>query len=162
MQKQIKILLTILMALVLSVSCSKNNPNNPNSPTKTKEQMLQQKWQDNDTTWGISQYIITDSTFDSLYNDSVSYSFSISEIVWNSDNKSGIIYGKYTANSYSQEVVGKYYAVSFKDLTDTTIKISGASKGSDFSAENLKEAISKFTEAGGYFGYYSDCTAVAQ
>lgn len=160
MQKQIKILLTILMALVLSVSCSKNNPNNP---TKTKEQMLQQKWQDNDTTWGISQYIITDSTFDSLYNDSVSYSFSISEIVWNSDNKSGIIYGKYTANSYSQEVVGKYYAVSFKDLTDTTLKISGAYKSGGVSAtDTLAEAKTTFTEAGGYFGVYSDCTAVTK
>ena len=31
MQKQIKILLTILMALVLAISCSKNNPNNPNT-----------------------------------------------------------------------------------------------------------------------------------
>ena len=29
MQKQIKILLTILMALALAVSCSKNNPNDP-------------------------------------------------------------------------------------------------------------------------------------
>ncbi|WP_020005844.1 hypothetical protein [Brachyspira innocens] len=148
------------MALVLSVSCSKNNPNDP---TKTKEQMLQQKWQDNDTTWGISQYIITDSTFDSLYNDSVSYSFSISEIVWNSDNKSGIIYGKYTANSSSQEVVGKYYAVSFKDLTDTTVKISGAYKSGGVSAtDKLEDAKTTFTEADGYFGAYSDCTAVAQ
>ena len=161
MQKQIKILLTILMALALAVSCAKNNPNNP---TKTKEEeMLQQKWQDNDTTWGISQYIITDSTFDSLYNDSVSYSFSISEIVWNSDNKSGIIYGKYTANSYSEEVVGKYYAVSFKDLTDTTVKISGAYKSGGVSAtDTLAEAKTTFTEAGGYFGVYSDCTAVTK
>ena len=116
MQKQIKILLTLLMALFLAVSCAKNNPNNP---TKTKEEeMLQQKWQDNDTTWGISQYIITDSTFDSLYNDSVSYSFDIKYINWSSDT-AGIIYGQYTANSYSQEVVGKYYAVSFKDLLVT-------------------------------------------
>ena len=171
MQKQIKILLTLITVLILAVSCAKNNPNDPtedlntppdnewvNNPNFTK---LQNTWQDNDTTYGISQYLITDNKFYSLYNSSISYSFDIKYISWTSETAS-IIYGQYTANSYSPEVVGKYYAVSFKDLTDTAIKISGASKGSDFSAENLKEAISKFTEAGGYFDYYSDCTAVAQ
>ncbi|ASJ22716.1 hypothetical protein BHAMNSH16_14115 [Brachyspira hampsonii] len=156
MQKQIKILLTLLIALFLSVSCSKDNVTNP---IKTKEQMLQQKWQDNDTTYGTSQYVITTSKFDSLYNNSTSYSFDIKHIKWTSDT-AGIIYGQYTANTYSPEVVGKWYAVSFKDLTETTIKICGASKGSDFSAENFIEAISKFTEANGYFGTFSDCTAV--
>ena len=29
MQKQIKILLTLLTALILAVSCAENNPNNP-------------------------------------------------------------------------------------------------------------------------------------
>ena len=175
MQKQIKILLTILMALVLAVSCAKNNPNNPtedpnippdnewvNNPNFTK---LQKTWQDKD--YNTSKYVITDNKFDSLYNDSVSYSFDIKYINWSSDT-AGIIYGQYTANSYSQEVVGKWYAVSFNGLTDSQVSIGGASKNIgttenpiyDFSAENLKEAISKFTEANGYFGSYSTCTAV--
>ena len=168
MQKQIKILLTLITVLILAVSCAKNNPNDPtedlntppdnewvNNPNFTK---LQNTWQD--TAYTTSQYVITDSKFDSLYNNSTSYSFNIKYISWNSET-AGIIYGQYTAND-DTSVIGKWYAVLFKDLTDTTIKISGASKGSDFSAENLKEAISKFTEAGGYFDYYSDCTAVAQ
>ena len=161
MQKQIKILLTILMALALAVSCAKNNPNDPNNTTKTKEQMLQQKWQGNDTTYGISQYIITDSKFDSLYEGSVSYSVSISQIAWNSDNKSGIIYGQYTEHS-QKELIGKWYAIAFKDLTETTAHICGASKGSDYSAENLEEAKTKFTIDNGYFTFYDGtaCTVV--
>lgn len=157
MQKQIKIFSTLLTVLVLAVSCANTNPNDP---TKTKEELLKQKWQDNDTTYGISQYHITDNKFDSLYNNSVSYSITIEKIAWNTDNTSGIIYGKYTANTSSPEVVNKWYAVSFKDLTETTIRICGASKNNDFSAESLEEAKTKFTEANDYFGYYSDCTAV--
>ena len=157
MQKQIKIFSTLLTVLVLAVSCANTNPNDP---TKTKEELLKQKWQDNDTTYGISQYLITDNKFDSLYDSSISYSITIEEIAWNADNTSGIIYGQYTDNLYFPEVVNKWYAVSFKDLTETTIRICGASKNNDFSAETLEEAKTKFTEANGYFGYYSDCTAV--
>lgn len=157
MQKQIKIFSTLLTVLVLAVSCANTNPNDP---TKTKEELLKQKWQDNDTTYGISQYHITDNKFDSLYNNSVSYSITIEKIAWNSDNTSGIIYGKYTANTYSPEVVNKWYAVSFKDLKETTIRICGASKNNDFSAESLEEAKTKFTKDNGYFDIYSDCTAV--
>ncbi|MEI0532223.1 hypothetical protein R4I97_11755 [Brachyspira pilosicoli] len=178
MQKRIKILLTLLlMILTLAISCSSpndptENPNIPpdnewvNNPNFTT---LKQKWQDNDTSFGITQYIITDNKFDNLYDNTVSYSFDIKYISWVSET-AGIIYGQYTVND-DNSVIGKWYAVSFKDLTATTIKICGASKqiGTDpntewgiydFSAENLKEAISKFTEANGYFSYYSDCTSV--
>ncbi|MDO6993374.1 hypothetical protein Q5M87_05055 [Brachyspira innocens] len=153
MQKQIKILLTILIALVLSVSCSKNNPNDP---TKTKEQMLQQKWKYTNYDGG---YDITADKIDGYAGTAVNYSLSIEEIVWYSDNASGMIYCKYTtAPSYNPDVANKYYAIAFKDLTDTTVKISGASKqledGSyDSSAETLQEAKTKFTEANGYFSY---------
>lgn len=160
MQKQIKIFSTLLTVLVLAVSCANTNPNDP-----TKETKLQRKWQDNNTTYGISQYHITDNKFDSLYNNSVSYSISIEEIVWNSDNTSGIIYGKYTVNNNNPNYVGKYYAVSFKGLADSAVSICGASKqladGSyDSSAESLEEAKTKFTKDNGYFDIYSDCTAV--
>lgn len=158
MQKQIKIFSTLLTVLVLAVSCANTNPNDP---TKTKEELLKQKWQDNDTTYGISQYHITDNKFDSLYNNSVSYSITIEKIAWNTDNTSGIIYGKYTANTYTPELVGKYYAVSFKSLTSESVYISGAYKVNGVSAtDTLAEAKTTFTEANGYFAQYSDCTAV--
>lgn len=167
MQKQIKILLTLLMSLALAVSCS--SPNDPsdsntftndwkNNPNFSK---LKQKWQDNDTTYGISQYIITDNKFENLFDSSVNYSFTIEEIVWGSDNTSGIIYGQYTANTYSPELVGKYYAVSFKSLTSESVSISGAYKSDGVSAtDTLEEAKTTFTEANGYFGQYSDCKVV--
>ena len=48
-------------------------------------------------------------------------------------------------------------------MTDTTVKISGAYKSGGVSAtDTLAEAKTTFTEAGGYFGVYSDCTAVTK
>ena len=175
MQKQIKILLTLITVLILAVSCAKNNPNDPtedlntppdnewvNNPNFTK---LQKKWEY--ATYAGSGYNITSNKIDDYTGEAINYSISIKYIYWTSET-AGIIYGQYTkAPSYNQSAANKYYAIAFKDLTDATIKIAGASKqledGSyDSSAENLKEAISKFTESGGYFGYYSDCTIAKQ
>lgn len=165
MQKQIKIFSTLLTVLVLAVSCANTNPNDP-----TKETNLQQKWEY--STYAGSGYNITAQKVDSYYtdngNENISYSISIEKIAWNTDNTSGIIYGKYTVNNNNPNYVGKYYAISFKGLADSKVSISGASKNIgttekptyDFSAESLEEAKTKFTEANGYFGSYSDCTAV--
>ena len=169
MQKQIKILLTLLTALILAVSCAKNNVTNP---TKTKEQMLQQKWIDSYK----SVYTITATSFENTYLDNntqtykVSYAISIEEIAWNADNTSGIIYGKYTINNNNKDYVGKYYAVSFKGLTDSEVSISGAANDTgekdpntgwniyDSAAESLEEAKTKFTEANNSFAAYTTCT----
>lgn len=83
----------------------------------------------------------------------------VERIIWNSD-ASGIIYGKYTENTYSPSVVGKYYAVSFKDLTDTSISISGAYKDGKMAADSLVEAITEFTINNGYYSLYSSCKKV--
>ena len=156
MQKQIKILLALLMALSLAVSCAKNNPNNP----ETKEQMLQQKWQYvNGYNGG---YDIKADRIDDWAETSVNYSVSIEEIVWYSDNKSGMIYGKYiTAPSWSPEVKDKYYAFYFKNLTADSISISGAYKDGGVSGTStLAEAKIEFTEINGYFDVISDCKVV--
>lgn len=52
---------------------------------------------------------------------------------------------------------GKWYAIAFKDLTATTIQISGAN-GAKSSTASLEEAIAEFTIEKGYFGMYSACT----
>ena len=52
--------------------------------------------------------------------------------------------------------VGKWYAISFKELTDKAVKISGA-YGTKFSTDTLEEAIAEFTVEKGYFASYSDC-----
>ena len=166
MQKQIKILLTILMALALAVSCAENNPNTPTDPIPSTDNAnfskLQQKWQYDNFEGG---YDIKADRVDDWAGTAVNYSVAIKEIVWNSDNKSGIIYGQYTtAPSYNPNVVNKYYAIAFQNLTETTIEIAGASKDLgngtyDSSAESLEEAKTKFTEANGYF-YYSKLNVV--
>ena len=78
---------------------------------------------------------------------------------------SGYIYIKYTRamNSdytYSETApdVGKWYAVAFKELTASSVSLSGAYNASGkTSAETLEEAISTFTIANGYFDIYSEC-----
>ena len=86
--------------------------------------------------------------------------------VRNISGSSGYIYIKYTKSmnadwSYSKTApdVGKWYAISYKNLTDDTISISGAYKsGGATSMDSLDEAVSEFTIENGYFGTYSDCT----
>lgn len=82
-------------------------------------------------------------------------------------DSAGIVYIKYTrsiiygSTDYSENApdVGKWYAISYKNLTDDTVSISGAYKsGGATSTETLDEAVSEFTIENGYFGTYSDCT----
>ena len=83
----------------------------------------------------------------------------VKSIIWSSD-ASGIIYGRYTENTYDSSVVGKYYAVSFKDLTDTSISICGAYKDGKMATDSLVEAITEFTINNGYYSLYSSCKKV--
>uniref|UniRef100_UPI003F4B3C77 hypothetical protein n=1 Tax=Brachyspira catarrhinii TaxID=2528966 RepID=UPI003F4B3C77 len=173
MQKQIKILLTLLIALFLSVSCVNKNPNNPNNTnnqTPTKEEMLRQNWV-YDYGTGCSVYYITEKSFVSANyyknyeeDEVVYYELAIEEIVWNSDNKSGMIYGKYTIDNYlnyegDKSKVGKWCAVYFERLTSTRVNIREADISNVYdSAETLEEAKTKFTKENGYFlGFSSLC-----
>ena len=84
----------------------------------------------------------------------------VKSIIWSSD-ASGIIYGRYTENTYDSSVVGKYYAVSFKDLTYSSVSISGAyKKDGKIATDSLVEAITEFTINNGYYGNYSSCKKV--
>ena len=84
------------------------------------------------------------------------------------DNTSGTIFFKYTISknpdpdwSYSNTApdVGKWYAVSYKNLTKNSVSLSGAFKlGGKTSTETLEEAIQEFTVENGYFDKYSECT----
>ena len=109
-------------------------------------------------TW-ISTYNET-YIYDGINFDAGSYKMKVKSIIWSSD-ASGIIYGRYTENTYSPSVVGKYYAVSFKDLTDTSISISGAyKKDGKIATDSLVEAITEFTINNGYYSFYSSCKKV--
>lgn len=140
-------LLAVFLFIAI-ISCNKN-PYNDNS------RLL--------GTWENKQQDYTETyNYDGITFTSINaYKMEVERIIWNSD-ASGIIYGKYTENStYGSSVVGKYYAVSFKDLTDTSISLCGAYKqnGKD-GGGTLEEAITEFTENNGYFGFYSTLTKV--
>lgn len=111
-------------------------------------------------TWENPKYSGETYIYDGItFTSSGSYKMKVKSIIWSSD-ASGIIYGRYTENTYSPSVVGKYYAVSFKDLTDTSISISGAYKDGKMAADSLVEAITEFTINNGYYGTYSSCKKV--
>lgn len=111
-------------------------------------------------TWENKQQTYTETyIYDGINFDAGSYKMKVKSIIWSSD-ASGIIYGRYTKNTNYSSVVGKYYAVSFKDLTDTSISICGAYKDGKMSADTLVEAITEFTINNGYYGTYSSCKKV--
>ena len=99
------------------------------------------------------------------------------------DKTSGIIYGQYTYvldwdkpenqkpeegdyyESFGQwyplneSLIGKWYAVAYKNLSNNTISYSGAYKAGGSKAEpTLAKAIKEFTIEKGYFSTYTDCT----
>lgn len=113
----------------------------------------------NGTKYGT--YIITNTTFE----NAGSYKGN-NLVVQKLDSTSGYIYIKYTVAmnadySYSETApdVGKWYAISYKDLGAEKISISGAYKdGGATSCETLDEAVTEFTVDNGYFGSYSPLT----
>ena len=106
-------------------------------------------------------YIITNKTFE----NAGSYKGN-NLVVQKLDSTSGYIYIKYTVSmnadySYSETApdVGKWYAISYKDLGAEKISISGAYKEDGAtSCETLDEAVTEFTVDNGYFGFYTSHT----
>lgn len=138
--------LLVVFSFIAIISCNKN-PYNDNS------RLL--------GTWENPKYSGETYIYDGItFTSSGSYKMKVKSIIWSSD-ASGIIYGRYTENTYDSSVVGKYYAVSFKDLTDTSISISGAyKKDGKMAADSLVEAINEFTINNGYYSLYSSCKKV--
>ena len=134
--------LLLVFLFIAIISCNKNPYNR-----------LLGTWENKQPNF-IETYI-----YDGINFDAGSYKMKVKSIIWSSD-ASGIIYGRYTKNTNDSSVVGKYYAVSFKDLTDTSISICGAYKDGKMSADTLVEAITEFTINNGYYSFYSSCKKV--
>lgn len=113
-----------------------------------------------------SIYEITEDSFKNYGEGWSAYEGNSLEIIPNDDGKSGTIFLKYTVSmnsnfSYSETApdVGKWYAVSYKNLTKNSVSLSGAYKlGGKTSTETFFEAIKEFTVENGYFDSYSECT----
>ena len=123
-------------------------------------------------TWisSYSEYFVIDPGAATLTNyygstDATAECYAGSDIVINkSSDTAGIIYIKYarawdsSSNSYSESAadVGKWYAVSYKELTSSSVSLSAA-YGSASSEDTLEDAESEFTISKGYFTSYSEC-----
>lgn len=68
----------------------------------------------------------------------------------------------YTTDKTKAPDIGKWYAISYKGLTASSIQISGAYKyDGKTSTETLEEAMAEFTIENGYFAMYSDCVKIS-
>lgn len=123
------------------------------------------KWQDSSS----SIYEISQNEF-SNYGDGYNSYAGNNLVISKTSENSGYIYIQYTKaycaehSTYDNDSpdVGKWYAISYKSLTASSIKISGAyKKGGETSTETLKEAMAEFTIENGYFSTYSECTKLS-
>ena len=123
------------------------------------------KWKDS---YG-SIYEISQTEFSNYGKSYESYAGNNLVISKSTDN-SGYIYiqytraadenWNYTTDKTKAPDIGKWYAISYKGLTASSIQISGA-YGEKTSTETLEEAITEFTIENGYFANYSDCTKLS-
>ena len=123
------------------------------------------KWKDS---YG-SIYEISQTKF-SNYGESYESYAGNNLVISKSTDNSGYIYiqytraadknWNYTTDKTKAPDVGKWYAISFKELTNSSIKLSGA-YGEKTSTETLEEAVTEFIIENGYFANYSDCTKLS-
>lgn len=177
-------IITIISILILSISCGNsmtdstnggNGENNGGSisgggetnsggtssgdgKTHKNYSLLIGTWQGQDLKNPQEAYIFDGTNFSA---EPSTYSIEVLEISWTTDTE-GFFYGKYLS-SWDTNSIGKYYAISFKGLTETDLKISGALNGthglsqSGWTADTLEEAKKIFTIAAGSFAQYTDC-----
>ena len=164
--------LLIVVSLSFSLVSCKTDDNNDDSLTSGIA--LIGKWKDSyDSTYEISQNEF--SNYGYGYDSYAGNNLVIS--ITSNDFSSGYIYIQYTKaycaeHSNLEEYkytydndspdVGKWYAISYKSLTASSIQISGAyKKGGETSTETLKEAMAEFTIENGYFSTYSECVKIS-
>lgn len=115
-------------------------------------------WQGQDSSNSDEAYIFDGVKFSA---EPSTYSIEVLEISWTTDTE-GFFYGKYLS-SWDNNSIGKYYAVSFKGLTETDLQISGAlnrnlgSTDAVYKADTLEEAKTIFTIEANSFAQYTDC-----
>ena len=164
--------LLIVVSLSFSLVSCKTDDNNDDSLTSGIEELstdspLIGKWQDSCS----SIYKISQNEFSNYGDTYLSYEGNNLVISKTSEN-SGYIYiqftraadenWNYTTDKEKAPDIGNWYTISYKDLEENSIQLSGAYKyEGKTSTETLEEAITEFTIDNGYFGIYSDCTKLS-
>ena len=164
--------LLIVVSLSFSLASCKTDDNNDDSLTSGIEELstdspLIGKWKDSDS----SIYEISQNEFSNYSDTYLSYAGNNLVISKTSEN-SGYIYiqftraadenWNYTTDKEKAPDIGNWYAISYKSLTASSIKISGAYKdGGETSTETLKEAMAEFTIENGYFSTYYECVKIS-
>ena len=164
--------LLIVVSLSFSLASCKTDDNNDDSLTSGIEELstdspLIGKWKDSYS----SIYEISQNEFSNYGDTYLSYAGNNLVISKTSEN-SGYIYiqftraadenRNYTTDKEKAPDIGNWYAISYKDLEENSIQLSGAYKyEGKTSTETLEEAITEFTIDNGYFGIYSDCTKLS-
>ena len=158
---------TLLVVVSLSFSLASCKTDDNNDDSLTSRIALIGKWKDSyDSTYEISQNEF--SNYGYGYDSYAGNNLVIS--ITSNDFSSGYIYIQYTKaycaehSTYDNDSpdVGKWYAISYKSLTASSIQISGAYKyDGKTSTETLEEAMAEFTIENGYFAMYSDCVKIS-
>lgn len=161
--------LLIVVSLSFSLASCKTDDNDDDSLTSgieklSKDSPLIGKWQDS----YYSIYEISQNEFSNYGDTYLSYAGNNLVISKTSEN-SGYIYiqltraadenWNYTTDKEKAPAIGNWYAISYKELKENSIQLSGASKYEG--KTSLEEAITEFTIDNGYFGIYSDCTKLS-
>jgi hypothetical protein len=145
-------ILTLFTFMLVVVSCDTAAEENPDEQTPT----YVGTWKN---TYGET-YNITESTF---ICDSNGYGFEAANLVIDKkDNKSGVFYMQITKNNSwwsNSDPVGKWYAVAFKNMTDTTLSLSNACTAYPECEmdcqDSLEKAKAHFT-VDEYFTFFAD------
>lgn len=171
-------ILTLLTFMLVVVSCDTAVEENPEEQTPAYVAGDNENFTDkeeNDTnnsnnqipvyvgTWKNTYgetYNITESTF---ICDSNGYGFEAANLVVDKkDNKSGVFYMQITKNNSwwsNSDPVGKWYAVAFKNMTDTTLSLSNACTAYPECEmdcqDSLEKAKAHFT-VDKYFTFFAD------
>ncbi len=153
----------MLFAACLALTACQQQP-------EEKHEAFEGTWLD--ASAGKSYYKISSSTFENYGEDTkgVKYdSYAGDNLTFTKiSDTAGIIYikytraadsnWKYTTDATKAPDIGKWYAIAYKDLTDKSIKICGAYKSDGKkSCSTLEEAKTEFTEANGYFSWFTAC-----
>jgi hypothetical protein len=102
------------------------------------------------------EFLITTKEFTSSYDNSVGYKGDIINVREDGAG-AGYITIKYTENAWNAAAPGNYYVIHWRNRTETSVDLAGASEGTGKPTQAEAEAEYTIDNAKGYFTMYSTC-----